>query len=260
MPKNWYMKFEFRIWRTDTALRRCSLETRAFWLECLCIMHEMDEYEVSGTYDELSRLIGCDADAVGRCAIELQRTKTADVTLGNGIVTLLSRRMKRELKGKKQNALRVQKHRSNADVTPVKRDIVRVIVNSNSKEEEEEVVKTPIPTSTEHELSNFEYPVKDLILAFPNERFNPSQLGFIENAVLDTPVDREAWADTITLYVQNYDPATRSYVPTRTGTLLDIFKKKKKELTKNGTNKGYGKRTDQDVFAESADFYANYQG
>lgn len=260
MAKNWWFKFDFRVWRTDTALRRCSLETRAFWLECLCVMHETEEYEVSGTYDELARLIGCDADAIGRCAVELQRTKTADVTLGNGFVTLLSRRMKRELSDRKQTRLRVQRHRGNAGVTQVKRDRVISKSKSNKKEEEEEVVKTPPHTATEHELSNFEYPVKDLILAFPNERFNPSQLGFIENAVLDTPADREAWADTITLYVQNYDPSTRSYVPTRTGTLLEVFKKKKKEITTNGTRKSHGKRTDQDVLAESADFYANYQG
>lgn len=117
MTKNWWFKFDFKVWRTDSDLRRCSFETRGFWLECLCVMHESDAFKLSGSYEELGWLIGCSPDVVARCCVELKRTNTADVTLGNGNVTLLSRRMKRDLNVKKQTRLRVQKHRSNADVT-----------------------------------------------------------------------------------------------------------------------------------------------
>lgn len=117
MAKNWWFKFEYRIWRTDPNLRRCSFEARAFWLECLCVMYDSDICELEGSYEEIGWLIGCAPEIVARCAVELQRTKTADVTLGNGSVTLTSRRRQRELKVKEQTRLRVQRHREESDVT-----------------------------------------------------------------------------------------------------------------------------------------------
>lgn len=131
-------------------------------------------------------------------------------------------------------------------------------LNLNKVNRDRDYIESDAHQTESHDLDNFTYPVKDLIEAFPHEQFQPAQLGFIEATVLDTPIDREAWAGTIKLYVQNYDPKLRQYVPTKTGTLLEVFEKKKKELMKNGTHKPYGKRTDQDVFAESAEFYANY--
>jgi len=128
---DWWFKFEFNIWRTDSSLRRCSLETRAFWLECLCVMHETDTYFVEGSVEELGWLIGCSTEIVAKCSVELQRTKTADVTLGNGSVTLLSRRLKRGLSDREQTRLRVQRHRGNANVTRQSK--------SKSKSKEKEV-------------------------------------------------------------------------------------------------------------------------
>lgn len=131
-------------------------------------------------------------------------------------------------------------------------------LNLNKLNRDRDCIESDTHTEPSHDLDNFTYPVKDLIEAFPHEQFQPAHLGFIETSVLDTPIDREAWKATLRLYVQNHDPKLRQYMPTKTGTLIEVFEKKKKELTKNGTNKGYGKRTDQDVLAESADFYANY--
>jgi hypothetical protein len=144
VTKNWWFKFDFRVWRTDSDLRRCSLETRAFWLEVLCVMHEKGEYKIEGTYEEMGWLIGCAPEVVARCVIELQRTKTADVTLGNGSVTLLSRRLKRELSDREKTRLRVQRHRGNADVTLQSKS------KSNKKEirEEKEAVSPPTPRAT----------------------------------------------------------------------------------------------------------------
>lgn len=135
MAKNWWFKLDFKVWRTDSCLRRCSLETRGFWLECLCVMNETDTYEITGTLSELARLLGCESSEVMRCATELKQTKTADVTLGNGSVTLLSRRLKRELNIREQTRLRVQKLRCNADVTlqSNKQEVI-----SKKKEEKEE--------------------------------------------------------------------------------------------------------------------------
>lgn len=136
MSKNWWFKFDYRVWRTDSRLRRCSLETRGFWLELLCAMYEADECEVTGSYEEIGWLVGCDAKIVARCAVELQRTKTADVTLGNGTVTFLSRRLKSELSDREKTRLRVQRHRGNADVTAQSKSKSK---SKNKKEEEEGV-------------------------------------------------------------------------------------------------------------------------
>lgn len=103
-------------------------------------MHETDTYEVTGTLSELARLLGCESNEVMRCATELKETKTADVTLGNGSVTLMSRRLKRELSVREKTRLRVQKSRSNADVTP-QSNKSEVISNSFSTEKDVADVK-----------------------------------------------------------------------------------------------------------------------
>lgn len=137
MAKNWWFKFDFTRWRTDSDLRRCSLETRAFWLEVLCVMHEADTWKLEGTYEELGWLIGCSPEIVGRCSVELGRTKTADVTLGNGFVTLVSRRLKREAKDREDTKLRVRKSRGNGDVTDAKQSpLNKQEVISKEKEED----------------------------------------------------------------------------------------------------------------------------
>lgn len=117
----WWFKFEFGKWRNDTALRRCSLTTRGFWIDCICAMREAGVSELSGSPEEIARLLGCFPEEVTRCAEELKRTNTADVTLGNDCVTLKSRYIARERKVKELTKLRVRKHRQtdecNAAVT-----------------------------------------------------------------------------------------------------------------------------------------------
>jgi len=103
--------------------------------------------KLEGSFQELARLIGCFPEEAARCVLELKRTETADVTLCNDSVTLKSRYIDRELKSKELTKLRVRKLRGNADVTPVKRDRVRVINKSKEKEEEireEEEGETPL--------------------------------------------------------------------------------------------------------------------
>lgn len=139
---DWWFKFEWKDWRGDPALNRCSLETQGFWLRCLCAMYESQSAELVGTSVELSRMIGCFPEEFMRCALELKRTETADVTIGNGDVTLLSRRLQRELNEREHIRLRVQKHRGNGDVTVVKRDRVKSKSKEKEIREEKEVAET----------------------------------------------------------------------------------------------------------------------
>lgn len=113
-------------------------------------MHESGSYELSDSVEVLARLIGCFPDELLRCCIELKNTGTADVTIGNGCVTLKSRRLEREHKSKELSTLRVQKHRRNADVTPMKRDRVKSIElrDKNISDVESDVaVGTASPTT-----------------------------------------------------------------------------------------------------------------
>lgn len=165
---DWWFKFEWKDWRGDPALNRCSLETQGFWIKCLCAMYESQSATLHGNHTELSRLIGCFPEEFMRCALELKRTETADVTIGNGDVTLLSRRLQRELSSKEHTKLRVRNHRSNADVTPdvtpVKRDRVRVkskeIEEREEEKEKEAVAEAAPPTHTEARFgdSHFDNP------------------------------------------------------------------------------------------------------
>lgn len=142
MAKNWWFKLDFRVWRTDTVLRRCSLETRGFWLEMLCAMYEQGVFRITGTYEELGQLASCSESIAAKSCIELKSKNVADVTLGNGCVTLLSRRLKRELTSKENTRLRVRRHRSNADVT-VQSNKKEVISNKKEEEKREEAATPP---------------------------------------------------------------------------------------------------------------------
>lgn len=136
MKRDWWFKFEFNRWRNHTELRRCSLETKGFWIECICVMREIGSDRVTGSYAEIARIIGCFPEEAERCIAELQRTETARVTLSNDCVTLVSRYITKELKAKKQTRLRVAKHRSNAQCNAPVTNRVRVrVINKNKKEE-----------------------------------------------------------------------------------------------------------------------------
>lgn len=114
---NWWFKLDYSAWLTDEDLSRCSLETQGLWMRCICLMHKSAQPELSGTLEQMARSLGCFPDELMRCLLDLKRNDAADVTLGNGTVTVMSRRLKREVSDREKTRLRVQKHRGNDDVT-----------------------------------------------------------------------------------------------------------------------------------------------
>ena len=107
----------------------------------MAIMYHTKKATITETVDTFARLMGCSAAETEACIDELKQTRTADVTLRNGRVTLKSRKYARELRAKELSNLRVAKHRGNANVTLVKHDIVKSNkkeVKSKEKEEERE--------------------------------------------------------------------------------------------------------------------------
>jgi hypothetical protein len=118
-----WMKFYPGDWLKDPALSMCSPATRGIWIDALAAMHENGRAgELSGTPEMLARALRCEIEDVTICHEELTLTKTAEVTVQNGVITLRNRRMLREAKAYKLNALRQKRWRRNAKVTDVSRE------------------------------------------------------------------------------------------------------------------------------------------
>lgn len=104
-------------------------------MDWLCNMHLLDRSGViAGTREQLARLGRCTAVYVESALQDLSRTKAADVTERNGIVTVTNRRMRREYMLRNGNKLRKQRQRGkppcHADVTGHKS-----VVSSHKSEE-----------------------------------------------------------------------------------------------------------------------------
>jgi hypothetical protein len=199
-------------------------------------MQELDTYQVEGTYEEMARLLGCETATVSRCCIELQRTKTADVTLGNGSVTVVSRRLKRELSGREQTRLRVQRHRCNADVTLHNKNKS----NNKNKKEEEETHKAASPTPKKGTR------IPDTFFLTVGMRSWAKEKGLPVDLIIETEKFCNYWRAKT-----GRDATKLDWEATWRNWILNA-------RSNNGTNKQNGKRTDADVFRESANFYANY--
>ena len=91
-------------------------------------MYEADQYELSGTLQEIARLLGCFPEEIMRCAIELKQTETADVVLGDGYIHLKSRRLERELSVRDGNRKRQAKMRERGGGDPEKWTAIRAII------------------------------------------------------------------------------------------------------------------------------------
>lgn len=67
-------------------------------------------------------------------------------------------------------------------------------------------------------------PVGILLDTFPEVSFFPAQLGSIVSEVKDCDRDREAWRLTIEKYKLNFNPMTKSYVPSKVGNLIEVYR------------------------------------
>lgn len=126
MGKNPAFQFYTGDWSKDVELHMMSFQSRGIWIEMLiCMWDAKERGKLTGTPEQLCRLIGCTMAEIETAIQELSVTKTADVTVCNDFVTIINRRMHREEKERKLTRSRVKKHREekekricNADVTP----------------------------------------------------------------------------------------------------------------------------------------------
>lgn len=99
-----WIKFYPSDWRSDPALRACSISARGLWMECICLMHEADPYGhllINGrppTDAQLSSLAGAPVDQIPGLLDELEN---AGVFSRTRTRVIYSRRMTRDEKRRK---------------------------------------------------------------------------------------------------------------------------------------------------------------
>jgi hypothetical protein len=109
-----WMQFFVMDWLNDPQVSACEPTTRGILLDWLCNMHLLDRSgQITGTRGQLARLGRCTAVQVASALQDLIRTRAADVTFRNDVVTVVNRRMKRESIARKNGAIRVARHRKN---------------------------------------------------------------------------------------------------------------------------------------------------
>lgn len=113
-----WLQFYPGDWLKDPKLSMCSPATRGIWIDAISAMHESDTATISGSPDQLSRVLRCSVSDLQSAMAELSTTGAADVRNCNGIVTLISKRRQKEEHERLMTLERVKKHRCNASVTP----------------------------------------------------------------------------------------------------------------------------------------------
>ena len=106
-------------WLKDPALSMCAPATRGVWIDLLCAMHETRTGTVAGTLPQLARLCRCAPEDISEALTDLISTRTAEVqyqaATEKGVITITSRRLKREAKLREEAAARQRKSRGKSD-------------------------------------------------------------------------------------------------------------------------------------------------
>jgi hypothetical protein len=114
MPKHFFMQFVPGEWLSDAQVSQCRPATRGIWWDAISAMHGIDRCGLlSGTVEALARVCRCRVDEMRAAVDDLRSTGAADVTVSNGIVTLVNRRMRREYENRQAVKNRVDRHRLN---------------------------------------------------------------------------------------------------------------------------------------------------
>lgn len=109
---NFWFKFEWDAWRNDKQLRRCSKETRGFWIDCIALMEEQQTFFIQGTPAEICRDVVAERGEFDRSIAELTRTGAATVEKCQEVVKLVSRRLLKKLNLTEYNRLKQQESRA----------------------------------------------------------------------------------------------------------------------------------------------------
>lgn len=110
-----YMQWFVDDWLNDIPLSRCSLPTRAVWVDVLNQMHREGRTGVmAGEPAELARLCRCTPKQLIEAAKDLAAKGAADVQVTKNLVTFVNRRMQRDHEEREKAAERQRKHRQDS--------------------------------------------------------------------------------------------------------------------------------------------------
>lgn len=137
---NFWFKFEWDVWRGDRQLRRCSKETRGFWIDSIAEMEAQETYYLEGTPLELCRDLNSTFDEFERSIAELDRTGAATIEKNQTVVKILSRRLLRKINLTEYNRLKQQERRQRL-VSNGGQDTLSKIQSSESLRVQEESSK-----------------------------------------------------------------------------------------------------------------------
>ena len=109
-------QFYVKDWLSDPQLKQCSFSTKGIWIDLLCFMWDAPERgKLESTVNRLCKMIGARKSEFELFITEATELSFCDISVtGNGPsqdVTLINRRMNREVKQKENNRLRQQRHR-----------------------------------------------------------------------------------------------------------------------------------------------------
>jgi hypothetical protein len=264
---DWWFKFEINIWMNDPTNRGLSRANRDSWLTAICLMRINGVAELSGEPDVLANMLSLTIEEFDAFIRDLERTKAANVTKSHTNVTILSRRLAKELNIKEDNRLRKQREREAKDVTEMSEaSLNKSEVISNKKEKKEELnAESASASPSEPEIKK---PVRKK--PEPDPRKDHPAIKAVLNAMSRYPL-KDLWDKIIRELGDNPDPVFIQccyetwrgvngspnnlekwlFEPNRTGKLPEIFG------AQNGKNNGYNgsnERTDQDVARESEEF------
>lgn len=122
-------QFYVRDWLTDSQLQAASPETRGIWINAICLMWlEPDQGVLEGTRGELSQILNASPRYIRKFIDEVEALRFCDVSVvkspaenltgkisqdeSKTRVRLVNRRMRREAKARKRNALYQARFRS----------------------------------------------------------------------------------------------------------------------------------------------------
>lgn len=238
-------QFYFSDYIRDT--RSLSLEARGAWMDILSQgFFKTPQGRISQDLDAWATMFGCSVDTAKTVLEAIKKHQVGDVvTERNGNITVTNRRQYRTWKEKDDARIRQEnyrKRRGHDEEEPKSRKNNGKVTSYSSSSSSTSSSSSKTNTHTREgpsenlQASDYEFPVKQLVEAFPTMRLTPKAIGFIENEV--KPGDELAWTKTISIYRMNFDPERNSYMPEKTANLLSVFSSEKEKLEKHRQKNG----------------------
>jgi hypothetical protein len=166
---NFWMKFVVNDWLADPHLSACSPATRGIWMDVICNLHNMRQPKFSASDAAWARMCRCSPSEIQIAFYELQVSGTATVVEEQGVFTVTSRRMEREM-----------------EISGVRRAAVSSRADRQATNEQQSSYKT-----------DTNEPTKCVQNPNSNSSFNSSSQGEVQEREAEHPISGEMVAQSV---------------------------------------------------------------